>query len=158
MRLRKRVLVLFLLMLVRGASLPGQIEIPQGKWWRNDPGLVQALNLTPQQINQIDHIFERYREPLLDLQLDFRKRSLDLQRMLEADPLDERRIESQVTLVEQSRSELAKQRLMMIVKIRGQLLSEQWRRLRETYEQRQPMRPARPLAPRGPGRRRPPGD
>ena len=137
MRFLRRALLLILLAAVWGAvNVYAQIEIPQGKWWKNDPELVQALNLTPHQIEQIENIFERYRDPLLDLQLDFQKKSLDLKRMLQADRLDEQRIETQASLVEHARAELAKERLMMMVKIRNQLNRDQWRILQEKHAQR----------------------
>ncbi len=137
MRLPRQALILILLAALWGVvPVYAQIDIPQGKWWKNDPELVQALNLTPQQVEQIENIFEHYRDPLLDLQLDFQKKSLDLRRLLQADRLEEQRIEAQATLVEQARAELAKQRLMMMVKIRNQLNRDQWRILQEKHAQR----------------------
>lgn len=135
-----------------GSAL-AQIDIPPGKWWKNDPELMQLLNLTPQQIEQIDQVFERYRPTLLDLQLDFRKKSLDLQRMLQADKLDEGRIEAQAALVEQARGELAKERLMMMVKIRNHLKPDQWRVLQEKHNQRKKERELMGPGPRGGGGR-----
>ncbi|HEY3132072.1 MAG TPA: Spy/CpxP family protein refolding chaperone [Acidobacteriota bacterium] len=137
MKSRRLARFLFLLAALCGAApLYAQIDIPQGKWWKNDAELVQALNLTPHQVEQIENIFESYRDTLLDLQLDFQKKSLDLKRMLQADRLDEQRIEVQATQLEQARSELAKQRLMMMVKIRKQLTPDQWRILQEKHAQR----------------------
>ncbi|MBI4456127.1 MAG: periplasmic heavy metal sensor [Acidobacteria bacterium] len=141
MTFRKSVLAALLTLFCSGYLL-AQVDIPAGKWWRKNPELIQALNLTSQQVSKIEIVFERYREPLLGLQLDFKKKSLDLQRMLEAEALDEQRIESQIGMVEQARSELAKQRLLMIVKIRRLLKPGQWRILREKYaEQRRLVRP-----------------
>ncbi|HEV8131254.1 MAG TPA: Spy/CpxP family protein refolding chaperone [Acidobacteriota bacterium] len=131
------------------STVLAQIDIPPGKWWKNDPELIQSLNLTAQQIEQIDQVFERYRPTLLDLQLDLRKKSLDLQRMLQADKLDEARIESQAALVEQARGELAKERLMMMVKIRNHLKPDQWRLLQETHAQRKKARELMRPGPRG---------
>ncbi|HEY2932844.1 MAG TPA: Spy/CpxP family protein refolding chaperone [Acidobacteriota bacterium] len=138
--------VCLLLLLAGSSSIFAQIDIPPGKWWRNDPEIAQALNISPQQKDQIEAIFERYREPMLDLQLDLRTKSLVLNRMLQSDTLDERKIEAQVTAVEQVRGELAKQRMMMLVKIRGILRPEQWHALQEKHAQRQrnQMRPFRP--------------
>jgi Spy/CpxP family protein refolding chaperone len=131
-------------------SLAAQIDIPPGKWWKNDPNLIRALNLAPRQVEQIESIFERYRDRLMDSQLEVRKKTLDLQNLLEAESVEEQRIESQVSALEQARSELARQRLMMVVKIRAQLTSQQWRTLRQVYSQRGLEPPARPRRP-GPG-------
>ena len=153
----KRWIVLLLFVIAGTGTATAQIEMPQGKWWKNNPGLVRALGLTTQQVDQIEGIFQRYRKPLLDLQLDLKRKSLDLEGMLEADFIDASRIEAQVVQVEQARSELATQRLLMIVKIRGQLRPEQWRTLRDIYAGRQgPPRLPRQIRPLLPGR--PPGD
>lgn len=125
-------------------GVAAQIEIPPGKWWKNDPNLIRSLNLAPAQVERIESIFERYRDRLMDVQTEVRKKSLGLQDLLEGDSIDEPRIESQIVALENARAELAKQRLMMIVKIRGQLTSDQWRILRQRYAQRGPDLPQRP--------------
>ena len=150
----RRLWVAAALLCLGATAVVAQVQVPPGKWWRNDPELIRALSLTPQQVDRIEDIFEGYRERLLDLQHDLRKKALDLEHMLEANSLDEPRIESQVTAVEQARAELAKQRLMMIVKIRGQLKPEQWHVLRDRYAER-PQPPPRRVRP--PGRMRGPG-
>ena len=157
MTIPERLTGLLLLLLLGSGSLKAQIDMPPGKWWKNNPEVVRVLNLSPQQVDQIEAIFERYRQPLFDLQVDLRRKSLDLEGMLENDVMDPSRIEAQVVQVERARSELAMQRLFMIVKIRGQLRPEQWRLLRDVYSQRQGLpRLQRRMRPPLPAR--PPGD
>ena len=139
-----QILLIGLLGSLACGSLAAQIEIPPGKWWKNDPALMRELNLTPPQVERIESIFERYRDRLVDIQAEVRKKSLGLQDLLEGDSVDEPRIESQIVALENARAELAKQRMMMIVKIRGQLTSDQWRLLRRRYAQRPPDAPIRP--------------
>ena len=135
------------LLVLQAGAVFAQIDIPPGKWWRNDPEIAQALNLTPQQKDQIEAIFDRVREHLLDLQLDLRTKSLVLNRMLQSDTLDEKGIEAQVIAVEQARGELAKERLMMLVKIRGILKPEQWRALQQKHAEQQRKNQTRPFRP-----------
>jgi Spy/CpxP family protein refolding chaperone len=139
-----RTLCFFLALCRSGSLLWAQVEVPPGKWWKNNPGLTRELNLGPQQVDRIDRIFEDYRERLLDLQHDLRKKALELERMLDAETIDEARVEAQVTAVESARAELATQRMMMSVKIRGQLRPDQWRLLRERYATRQLQPPRLP--------------
>ena len=139
-----RILLLGLAGALGCGSAAAQLDMPPGKWWKNDPALMRALNLTPPQVERIDSIFERYRDRLVDFQGEVRKKTLGLQDLLEGDSFDEARIESQIVALENARAELAKQRMMMIVKIRGQLTSDQWRLLRQRYAQGLPGAPARP--------------
>jgi Spy/CpxP family protein refolding chaperone len=124
------------------------------KWWER-PEVVQRLKLTDQQINQIREIYSGETKKAIDLRAEFEKQHLELEQLLQQDPLDEDKIAKQIDNVQAARAALAKNYLLMRVKIAKVLSSDQRKQLdairKEMREQamrrlpeRGPRRPERP--------------
>lgn len=109
-----------------------------GKWWKNSE-IASELGLTEAQINQIEQTFFDHRLKLIDLSADVQRNEARLQPLMEADQVDEAKISAQLDQFLAARSRLEKANLMMMLSIRKVLSVQQWRRLEEFREHRQPM-------------------
>jgi TonB family protein len=115
------------------ASAPGQPE--WGKWWKNSE-IVNDLQLSEVQVNQIEQTFLHHRSALSSLYEELQQREFELKMLMKADPIDESKILSQIELVAVSRTALEKANSAMMLDIRKDLTREQWEKLQEIRELR----------------------
>jgi Spy/CpxP family protein refolding chaperone len=113
----------------------GQGE-PTGKWWR-DPGIVQELKLSDQDVNRLEKLFSDSRRLLIDLTKDVEKAQFDYQQAVEADPLDEKKVNRRFQDLEQARSRLASEQSRFSVGVRKILGHDRFQRLKQIYSRRQ---------------------
>jgi Spy/CpxP family protein refolding chaperone len=139
-------------------------RVDLGKWWKNSH-VVQELQLTETQINQLEQTFLDHRLKLIDLRADVERQETRLQPLLEADQPDEAKVSAQLDQVLAARGKLEKANAMMMLSIRRVLTVEQWKRLNEIQHghgmfHKEPLMPAkRPMPgqqPRTPPPPRPP--
>ncbi|HWP47467.1 MAG TPA: Spy/CpxP family protein refolding chaperone [Candidatus Limnocylindrales bacterium] len=120
------------------------------KWWER-PEVVQRLKLTDQQINQIREIYSGETKKSIDLKAEFEKQHLELEQLLQQDPLDEDKIAKQIDNVQAARAALAKNQLLMRVKIAKVLSSDQRKQL-DTIRKEMREQAMRRYSERGPRR------
>jgi Spy/CpxP family protein refolding chaperone len=140
-----------------GGMMPGHLRGPgmDGKWWNNTE-LAKKLNLTDQQLSQMEQIYQQNRLKLIDQVAAVQKQEVILEPMLSADHPDENQVLAQIDKVAQARAELEKSHARMLLGIRQVLTSEQWKQLKDEMP-RGPMRLGMgPGGPGGPGRWRGP--
>src|SRR5262249_30627911 len=77
----------------RGGNIISRREM--GKWWKNSE-TAQKLQLTDNQIQQLDQIFYEHRLKLIDYGASMEKEDLKLQTLLDADVPNEGQVGSQV--------------------------------------------------------------
>jgi Spy/CpxP family protein refolding chaperone len=136
------------MMVMRG---PGM----NGKWWTNTE-LAKKLNLTDQQVQQMEQAYQQHRLKLIDQVAAVQKQEVMLEPMLSADRPDEAQVLAQIDKVAQARAELEKSHARMLLGIRQVLTADQWKQLK-TEMPRGGMRRMGPGGPGGPGGRRGPG-
>jgi Spy/CpxP family protein refolding chaperone len=148
---------------------PGQMGGPEqpmhphgdlGKLWKNSE-IVQKLQLTQAQINQLEQVFLDQRLKLIDLRADVEREEARLQPLVEADKIDEPKALAQIDAVLAARGKLEKQNAMLMFSIRCVLSVEQWKKLQALQQERERMwferRPAlAPMPPEPPSPPRPP--
>ena len=140
-----------------GEMMPGRMGPGMGgKWW-NNADLAKRLNLTDQQVQQMEQIYQQHRLKLIDQVAAVQKQEVLLEPMLSADRPDETQVLAQIDKVAAARAELEKSNARMLLGIRQVLSAEQWKQLKS--EMPPPgMRRMRPDGPGGPvGRRGPDG-
>jgi Spy/CpxP family protein refolding chaperone len=115
--------------------LAAQEGLPGGKWWKR-PEVVRQLQLTSQQQDQLEGVFRRHAEALIDLRAEREKAHLALGAELDRPSLDRQAIQSAAGRVSQAGSRLFERELMMLVDMRGVLTSEQWNRFRAAQDRR----------------------
>lgn len=107
----------------------GMMRLRDGKWWKNAE-LAQKLNLTDQQIQKMEDIYQAHRLRLIDQVAAVQKAEVTLQPMLEADRPDETQVIAQIDKVATARAELEKSNARMLLGIRQVLTPEQWKQLK----------------------------
>ncbi len=112
---------------VRGADLP------QGKWWKH-PRVAAEINLTSDQVREIDAIFAHARPKLVDRKAELEKRGGDLQDAIDSNA-DRREIAARVEATEAARTELQKTRILMLLDMKQVLRPEQWERLQRLRQE-----------------------
>ena len=104
------------------------MPILAGPWWKN-PSVTAELGLTPEQSTEIERVFVHSRSKLIDLKADLEKRQLALQEALEDKSADRKDVERKIEAAENSRAELQKARVLMILDMKQVLKPEQWEKL-----------------------------
>lgn len=110
------VTLVFIISTLTGVAQPPE---PVGKWWK-DPSTVKRLELTPEQIQQIEGIWVEHKKRLLDLKVELDKQNEALQELLSKDSVDENILQDQIHRVVQARATLREAnwiRLSMVRKI-----------------------------------------
>jgi len=149
--------MLILAALVAGTmGVQAQHEMPQGRWWRR-PAIAAKLELTREQQQKLDEVFQNAANELIDAKADVRKIQVALRAELERATVrrDEvRRVGAQLNA---ARAKLFDRELMMLVDMRSVLDEHQWTQLQEARESvRAPDTPRGPGSPRHPRPPRPP--
>ncbi len=131
-----------------------------GKWWQNSD-VAQKLQLSNQQIAQLDQIFLEHRLKLIDEQAQMEKQDLKLQSLLDQDNPGDKEVSSQVDQALAARGQLEREFTLMHLALRKVLSVEQWRTLKGLHADREPggrhtgrgaaPGPASPAPPPGPG-------
>jgi Spy/CpxP family protein refolding chaperone len=120
--------VLLLLAFLSSPATARGADVPDGKWWKR-PRLAEELGLTKEQQGQIEKIFVKSRTRLIDLKADLEKRQLALQEAMEDKSADRKDVERKIEAAENSRAELQKARVLMILDMKQVLKPEQWEKL-----------------------------
>ena len=131
--MRKIVSAAALAVLIAGAFARAQTL--DGKWWKS-PRVAADLNLTSEQSAEIEKIFVRSREKLIDLKADLEKKQLDLQVAMDDKTVNRAAVEKKIEGVENARATLQKTRALMILDMKQVLKTEQWEKLVQRRQER----------------------
>jgi len=99
-----------------------------GAFWKN-PEIVKQINLTEAQIDTIKAAFQDHRRKLIDMRAALEKTEAALQDELDLDTLDAAKAASKADAVIAARSQLQKEFVQMMLKVRTTLSHEQWDKL-----------------------------
>jgi Spy/CpxP family protein refolding chaperone len=136
----------------RGASTgfgPG-MGMPMGNWWKNSD-VIQQLQLTDTQRQQLEKAFVQHRLRLVDERGAVEKNEIKLQELMDMDQPPESQVMSQVDQLQAARGQLEKEFTSMTLDFRRIISPEQWRKL-QTISQKE----RRVFFQRGPGMPGPP--
>jgi len=136
-----------------GERMGTPMGFPFGAWWKN-PDVAQKINLTDDQAQKIDKVFQDARLQLIDLHANLEKQEATLQPLVDADQPDEGKVMAQVDRIAQARAALERANATMMLAIRRVLSSDQWKKLQE----RSPGRRHFGEHPDGPPQQRPNGE
>ena len=149
MRASKIIPVVLLILVATGTTAWGQPaqrpQQPRLKWWQ-DPKSKVELNLTVEQSNRIEEIFQAFSPKLHEGYDQLDRLESTVSKQISADQTTEAELLRQVDAVESVRSELAKTRMLMLFRMQRILSPEQRARLDEMHRNAQRDRQ------RGPGR------
>ncbi len=114
----------------RGPDGPGMDRgiIPPGAWWQ-DSETVAAIGLSADQQKHIEDLFIQSRTQLIQLHANLETEQLQLEPVLNANPIDQAKALAVIDKIANSRAELEKANAKMLLSIRGVLTPEQWTKL-----------------------------
>jgi Spy/CpxP family protein refolding chaperone len=122
-----------LLAALAGSAAASPANLPEGKWWKH-PRVAAEINLTPEQVREIEGIFARARPKLIDGKGELEKRQGNLEEAIDSNA-DRRDIAAKVEAVENARAELQKVRILMVLDMKQSLKPAQWERLVRMHQQ-----------------------
>ena len=149
----KRVALAAALMLIASAAL-AQLNLPPGKWWRR-PDVIQILNLSDEQQERLEHVFQSSAPDLIDARGEVEKQSIALRAALDRPQLDREQIRALAQRLNEARGRQFQRELAMLIDMRAVLTDIQWNRLRnqldrlkEMQQERQQQQGRPPVRPR----------
>jgi periplasmic protein CpxP/Spy len=110
------------------AELWRQFSPLSGRWWKT-PYMVQKVDLTAEQQQKMDDIFQQNRVKLIDLTATLDKEEAILEPLMAAAQPDAAKIRPQIDRVATARAELEKANANMLLSMRLVLTQEQWKNL-----------------------------
>lgn len=127
-----------------------------GKWWENSE-VTKKLQLSDDQINQLNQVFYQHRLKLIDNTAAMEKEDLKLQNLLDADVPNEGQIEAQVDQTLAARGKVEREFTIMNLDLRKVLTVDQWRELKKSMPGMGPMKDKVFFRKFGPGDKGPQG-
>src|SRR5215469_3933259 len=106
----------------------GGFHMPMGPWWKNSD-IVQKINLSDAQVQQIESIFQQSRSNLQAAGSALRQAEQGLQPLINTDQMNDAQISVQLDAIAQARMNLEKTRDQMLLAIRKVLTLDQWTQL-----------------------------
>jgi Spy/CpxP family protein refolding chaperone len=129
----KRLAGMLLLAALLSPGTARAADLPEGKWWKH-PRVAAEINLSSDQVREIDLIFARARPKLVDVKAELEKREGDLQDAIDSNA-DRREIAARIEATEAARTELQKTRILMVLDMKQVLKPEQWDRLQRLRQE-----------------------
>ncbi len=127
--------VLLLVTLVIAPALAMGQELPPGKWWRN-PAVVKRLNLSEEQINQMDEQFNKSGGKLIGLKSAVQQEQFELGVLLESKTLDEDAIMKQLENLDKKKTALQEEFMRLVIETRKIIGYENFRTLKAHMEKK----------------------
>ena len=141
-RLTRALPLCFIVFIVMTASTGAAQGLPHGKWWHL-PKIAEQLNLTIDEIAQLDEAYLNSRRNLIDLKRELEKGRLELDALLESDPFDEPVALRQFKTLEKQRARLSEERFRFLLQVRSIIGSKRFLQLKIFYEIHKKARPKR---------------
>ncbi len=105
----------------------------EGKWWKR-PRVAKQLDLSADQVAQLEKIFARSKPKLIDLRADFEKKQFDYDQSMQNDDVERAELEAKIEAREQARAALQKELALMELDMKKVLSPEQREKLVEMRE------------------------
>ena len=125
--------LLLMLSLVLASLGSAAEDLPPGRWWRI-PYFQAQLNLTESQQEDLDKIFDRNRQKLVEVKKSLEQQRSELMTMLEQEHLNETAVKTQMEQVESTRTLLAATRFNYSLEVRKLLGHDRYQELKAVYK------------------------
>ena len=119
-----------LLLMAAAASAQAAAE---GKWWKR-PRIASELQLSADQVDQLEKIFARVKPKLIDLRADLQKKQFAYDQAMGAEKSDRKEVEALIEAREQARSALQKELALMELDMKQVLRPDQREKLARMRE------------------------
>jgi Spy/CpxP family protein refolding chaperone len=108
-------------------------DVPTGKWWYN-PQIQKNLNLSQNEIGQLDNLFANSRLNLIQLKSEVEREQFELDQLLSKKKVDDAEVKKQFQKLEQARKKLANERLDFVIGVRNILGADRFQQLKSNYQ------------------------
>ena len=124
--------ILPLIFLVAPLTAAAQ-DVPSGKWWYS-PQIQKNLNLTKNEVGQLDKLFADSRLKLIRLKSDVEREQFELDQLLSKKKVDDADVKKQFQKLEQARKNLANERLDFVIGVRNILGADRFQELKSNFQ------------------------
>jgi Spy/CpxP family protein refolding chaperone len=107
--------------------------VPAGKWWYNTK-IQKNLNLSQNEIDQLDKLFAKSRRKLIKLKSEVEHEQFELDQLLGKKKVDDNEVKKQFKKLEKARNKLANERLQFVVGVRNILGRDRFQQLKSNYK------------------------
>ena len=114
----------------KGGGGSGSLGMPRGAWWERS-SVVKQLNLSKEQQQKIQTIALAHRKEMIMLRAELEIKEVDLDPLLAADKLDEKKIKDTIGDIEVTRAKISKSRMNMLLEVRKVLTRDQYVKLKQ---------------------------
>lgn len=105
------------------------LGVPRGKWW-NRTEIVQTVGITDEQVKKIENMYTAYRKDAVNLRAKMELVEIDLEQAMDAKEFNYDNAKKLVFKYNDYRSDLKKEKMVMLLNIRKMLTSEQFDKLK----------------------------
>jgi Spy/CpxP family protein refolding chaperone len=124
--------ILPIILLVAPLAAAAQ-DVPSGKWWYS-PQIQKNLNLTKNEVGQLDKLFADSRRKLIQLKSDVEREQFELDQLLSKKKVDDAGVKKQFQKLEQARKNLANARLDFVIGVRNILGADRFQQLKSNFQ------------------------
>jgi Spy/CpxP family protein refolding chaperone len=130
----KRILIgLLMIFMISLPEFAGGQDIPSGKWWYNQ-NVVQNLNLTQNEIRQLDQLYVDSYRRLIELKNAVEREQFELDTLLSKKTVDDAKVRQQFKRLENARTDLADERLRFVIGVREIIGANRFQQLKTSYK------------------------
>ena len=126
-------LILLVFLMVNLPVMAAGQEVPAGKWWYNTK-IQKNLNLSQNEIDQLDDLFAKSRRKLIKLKSEVENEQFELDQLLGKKKVDDAKVKKQFKKLEKARNKLANERLQFVVGVRNILGRDRFQQLKSNYK------------------------
>ena len=128
--MKKRTLIgmlVFMAMIIGSWDACAQ-DVNPGRWWKN-PDVSRDLSLTRQEQRELDGLYARNRESLIDIKAELEKERSRLDDIMYREPFNEAAAKAQLRKVEEKQRNLTSERMRYLIEVRKILGHDRFRTL-----------------------------
>jgi Spy/CpxP family protein refolding chaperone len=114
--------------IARESGMGPGMGMPMGNWWKNSD-VIQQLQLTDSQRQQLEKAFVQHRLRLVDERAAVEKNEIKLQELMDMDQPPESQVMAQVDQLQAARGQLEKEFTAMTLDFRRIITPDQWHKL-----------------------------
>lgn len=139
MRRLRRALALASFLIAALPAVPALAQgAAEGKWWKR-PRIARQLNLSADQVAQLEKIFAQSKPKLIDLRAELEKKQFDYDQAMQTDDVNRATLEAKIEAREQARAALQKELALMELDMKKVLNPQQREKLVEMRERARAM-------------------
>lgn len=128
-------MLVLLTMFIGAGAVHGQ-DVNPGKWWKHSE-VSRDLGLTRNEQRELDGLYARNRDSLIDIKADLEKERSRLADIMDREPFNEAAARAQLRKVEEKQQRLTSERMRYLIEVRKILGPERFKALEGKAVERQ---------------------